>query len=58
MRATIKEKGKYKMIDKISVDLNDRGGFYEAEFTNLGLKKVPISDDLVRRHRKLLVGRI
>ena len=58
VRATIKEKGKYKVIDKISVDLNDRGGFYEAEFTNLGLKKVPISDDLVRRHRKLLVGGI
>jgi len=58
VRATIKERGKYKVIDKISVDLNDRGGFYEAEFTNLGLKKVPISDDLVRRHRKLLVGGI
>jgi ATP-dependent Lon protease len=58
VRSTIKEKGKYKVIDKVSVELNDRGGFYEAEFTNLGLKKVPISDDLVRRHRKLLVGGI
>jgi ATP-dependent Lon protease len=58
VRSTIKEKGKYKVIDKVSVELNDRGGFYEAEFTNLGLKKVPISDDLVKRHRKLLVGGI
>ncbi len=58
VRSTIKEKGRHKVIDKLTVDLNDRGGFYEAEFTNLGIKKVPISDDFVRRFPKLLVGGI
>ena len=58
MKSTIKEKGRHKVIDKLTVELNDKGGFYEAEFTNLGLKKVPISDDFVRRFPKLLVGGI
>jgi ATP-dependent Lon protease len=58
VKSTIKEKGSHKVIDKLTVELNDKGGFYEAEFTNLGLKKVPISDDFVRRYPKLLVGGI
>lgn len=58
VKSTIKEKGRHKVIDKLTVELNDKGGFYEAEFANLGLKKVPIADDFVRRFPKLLVGGI
>jgi len=58
VKSTIKEKGRHKVIDKLTVELNDKGGFYEAEFTNLGLKKVPVSADFVRRFPKLLVGGI
>lgn len=58
VKSTIKEKGRHKVIDKLTVELNDKGGFYEAEFANLGLKKVPVSDDFVRRFPKLLVGGI
>lgn len=58
VKSTIKEKGRHKVIDKLTVELNDKGGFYETEFTNLGLKKVPVSDDFVRRYPKLLVGGI
>lgn len=58
VKSTVKEKGRHKVIDKVTVELNDKGGFYEAKFTNLGLTKVPISDDFVRRHPKLLVGGI
>ena len=58
VRSTIKEKGRHKVIDKLTVDLNDKGGFYEAEFTNLGIKSVPVADDFVRRYPKLLVGGI
>jgi ATP-dependent Lon protease len=58
VKSTIKEKGRHKVIDKLTVELNDKGGFYEAEFTNLGLRKVPVSDDFVRRYPKLLVGGI
>src|SRR3954454_23117739 len=49
VKSTIKEKGSHKVIDKLTVELNERGGFYEAEFANLGLKRVPISADFVKR---------
>ncbi len=58
VKSTIKEKGRHKVIDKLTVELNEKGGFYEAEFSNLGLKKVRLSDDFVRRYPKLLVGGI
>lgn len=58
VKSTIKERGRHKIIDKATVELNDKGGYYETKFTNLGLTKVPISDDFVRRHPKLLVGGI
>ena len=58
VKSTIKEKGSHKVIDKLTVELNDKGGIYEAEFTNLGIKKVPVSADFVRRFPKLLVGGI
>src|SRR5690606_33954664 len=40
IRSNIREKGRYKVIDKISVSLNDKADVYEAEFSNLGIKKV------------------
>lgn len=52
----IREEGSYKIIDKINVSLNDRANIYEAEFANLGLKKVPIPDAMVSEHNKLLSG--
>lgn len=58
VKSTIKERGTHKVIDKLTVELNDKGGFYEVEFTNLGLKKVPIDDSYVKRYPKLLVGGI
>src|SRR3989339_581084 len=58
VKSTIKEKGRHKIIDKVTVELNEKGGFYEAKFTNLGITKVPIADDFIRRHPKLLVGGI
>jgi ATP-dependent Lon protease len=58
VKSTVKEKGRHKVIDKLTVELNEKAGFYEAEFTNLGIKKVPVSDDFVRRFPKLLVGGI
>ena len=58
VKSTIKERGTHKVIDKLTVELNEKGGFYEVEFTNLGLKKVPIDVDFIKRYPKLLVGGI
>ena len=56
VRSTIKEKGRHKVIDRISVSLNDKDDVYEAEFANLGIKKVLIDSNTVKTHQKLLVG--
>jgi ATP-dependent Lon protease len=56
IRSHIKEKGRYKVIDKISVSLNDQTDNYEAEFENLGIKKVVVNSDTIKKHPKLLVG--
>jgi ATP-dependent Lon protease len=56
VRSTIKEKGRHKVIDRISVSLNDKDDVYEAEFANLGIKKVLIDSTTVKAHQKLLVG--
>lgn len=56
VRSTIKEKGRHKVIDRISVSLNDKADVYEAEFSNLGIKKVLIDSGTVKAHQKLLVG--
>ena len=56
IRSTIKEKGRHKVIDRISVALNDKSDAYEAEFANLGIKKVIIDSATVKAHPKLLVG--
>ncbi|MCU4173936.1 BREX system Lon protease-like protein BrxL [Carboxylicivirga sp. N1Y90] len=49
-------KGNHRVIDKVSARLNDRRGIYEAEFANLGLKKVTISNDIIANHKKLLTS--
>jgi ATP-dependent Lon protease len=56
IRSTIKEKGRHKVIDRLSVSLNDKADVYEAEFANLGIKKVLIDSATVKAHPKLLVG--
>src|SRR6056297_668825 len=40
IKSVIKEKGNHRIIDKVSVRLNDRKGVYEAAIANLGVKRV------------------
>ncbi|MBT4196264.1 MAG: BREX system Lon protease-like protein BrxL [Gammaproteobacteria bacterium] len=56
IRSTIREKGRHKVIDKVSVALNDKRDVYEAEFSNLGIKQLLIDSDTIKKHPKLLVG--
>jgi len=58
VKSTIKDRGSHKVIDKLTVSFNEKAGFHEVEFTNLGIKKVPIEDSYVKRFPKLLVGGI
>ena len=56
IKSIIKEKGRHKVIDKISVALNDKTDAYEASFSNLGIKKVLVDSGTVKKHPKLLVS--
>jgi len=56
VKSTIRERGRYKIIDKVSVSLNDKDDRYEAEFSNLGIKGVIVESATVNAHPKLLVG--
>ncbi len=56
VKSTIREKGRHRVIDKISVELNEKTDAYEARFSNLGIKEVLIDTDTVKKHEKLLVG--
>jgi len=54
IKSKIREKGTHRIIDKISVKLNDKADRYEARFSNLGLVNIPINDDFVQKNPKLL----
>lgn len=54
VKSTVKEKGSHRIIDKVSVKLNDSKDQYEATFANLGLKGIPISGELIKQYQKLL----
>ncbi|MFO7579684.1 BREX system Lon protease-like protein BrxL [Nitrosomonas halophila] len=56
IRSNIREKGRYKVIDKISAVLNYKSDVYEAQFSNLGIKKVLIDSGTIKAHPKLLVS--
>ncbi|WP_366929567.1 BREX system Lon protease-like protein BrxL [uncultured Thiohalocapsa sp.] len=58
IRSNIREKGRWKVIDKIAVSLNDKSDLYEATFSNLGINKVVVETDTVTAHPKLLVSGI
>ena len=55
-RSNIREKGRYKVIDKISAALNDKTDLYEAAFANLGIKRVIVDPGTIKAHPKLLVS--
>ena len=58
IKSRIRELGQYSIIDKVTVALNPKLDQYEAEFSNLGLKGVPVPSNFVKEFDKLLVGGI
>lgn len=58
VKSKIRESGSYKVIDKVTVKLNEKRDVYEALLSNLGVKNAELSDSFVRQFEKLLVGGI
>ena len=56
--SVLRQRGSYTVIDKLTVSLNIRYDMYEAEFSNLGLKNIPISEEYPTKYDRLLCGGI
>jgi len=54
----LRERGAYTVIDRITVHLNIKEDRYEAEFSNLGVKDIPIHPDYAKKYDRLLCGGI
>lgn len=58
VKSTIRERGSLKIIDKVTVTLNEKRDVYEALLANLGTKGVEIPTGTVKKYEKLLAGGI
>jgi len=58
VKSTVRERGSLKVIDKVTVTLNEKRDVYEALLANLGVKGVVVSNTFVKKFEKLLVGGI
>ena len=58
VKSTIRERGSLKVIDKVTVKLNERRDVYEALLSNLGTKGIEIKASTVKQFEKLLAGGI
>jgi len=58
IKSWIREKGTYKVIDRVTVELNEKRDVYEAHLLSLGIKGVVVPTPTVKRYEKLLVGGI
>ena len=58
VKSTIRERGSLKIIDKVTVTLNEKRDVYEALLGNLGVKGIAVPSTIVKRFEKLLVGGI
>ncbi len=56
VKSTIKERGRHRIIDKVTVTLNEKADVYEAEFANLGIRGIIVDSPVIKAHPKLLVG--
>jgi len=58
VKSIVREKGGLKVIDKVTVTLNEKKDIYEAVFSNLGIKNVIVPSETVKKYQKLLAGGI
>ncbi|WP_411028070.1 protease Lon-related BREX system protein BrxL [Shewanella sp. JNE9-1] len=58
VKSLIRERGSFKVIDKVGVKLNQKKDVYEAQLSNLGIKDAVIPSNIVKQNEKLLTGGI
>ena len=58
IKSLIRERSSYKIIDKVTVKLNQKKDIYEAELSHLGIKDAVVANKIVSNNEKLLTGGI
>jgi ATP-dependent Lon protease len=58
VKSTVRERGSLRLIDKVTVTLNEKRDVYEALLSNLGVNRIEVPSAIVKRFEKLLVGGI
>lgn len=58
IKSKIREKGRYKIIDKVSARLNENTDSYEGHIFNININKITVDDSYIRKYEKLLYGGI
>ncbi len=58
VKSSIRERGSLKVIDKVTVVLNEKRDVYEALLANLGVSRIEVPSAIVKKFEKLLVGGI
>ena len=58
IKSKIRERGKYKIIDKVSAQLNERTDSYEGQIFNININRLYIDDNYIKKYEKLLCGGI
>lgn len=58
VKSTIRERGSLRVIDKVTVTLNEKRDVYEALLSNLGVNRIEVPSSIVKNFEKLLVGGI
>ena len=56
VKSTIRQKEQHKIIDRVTVNLNERRDIYEGRFSNLGIRGVEVAEEVIEAHPKLLTG--
>ncbi|MFT4790359.1 MAG: ATP-dependent Lon protease [Paraglaciecola sp.] len=57
-KSMIREKGSHKVIDKVTVKLNQKKDIYEASLSNIGIVDAVVPNKIVKENEKLLTGGI
>ena len=54
VKSTVRERGSLKVIDKVTVTLNEKRDVYEAILANLGVKGVEVNSSYVKNYVEVL----
>jgi ATP-dependent Lon protease len=58
VKSKVRERGRFNVIDRVTVKLNERDDIYQGFLMNLNIKDLVIDDEIVRNNQKLLGGGI